>query len=218
MNDTARNKTLRLTVTAMLCALAFLAVAVCRIPVVMFLKYEPKDVVVTLGGFMFGPLVSLVISVVVSLIEMVTISETGFIGFIMNVISTCSFACVAALIYKKKKSTVGAAAGLAVGGLVMVAAMLLWNYLISPLYMGVSRAQVAAMLIPAFLPFNLIKAGLNCALTFVIYKPLAAGLGKAGLIQVHEDINKKTPAVFFVIAGAVVVVCVFAVLHFNDII
>ena len=37
--------------------------------------------------------------------------------------------------------------------------MLLWNYLITPIYMGMDREEIVVpMLIPVFLPFNLVKA------------------------------------------------------------
>ena len=41
---------------AMLSALAYLIMSLVRIPVVLFLKYEPKDVIITVGGFLMGPL------------------------------------------------------------------------------------------------------------------------------------------------------------------
>ena len=78
---------------AMLAAIAYMMVALIRIPVVLFLSYEPKDVAVTIGGFLMGPMAAFIISATVSLLEMVTISQTGPIGAIMNLISTCSFAC-----------------------------------------------------------------------------------------------------------------------------
>jgi len=46
---------------------------------------------------------SFCVSVIVSTIEMMTISETGILGCIMNILSSCSFAGVASAIYKKKK-------------------------------------------------------------------------------------------------------------------
>lgn len=173
----------KLVLLAMLAAVAFLLVAAIRIPVVLFLNYEPKDVVIAIGGFLLGPMASLVISFMVSLLEMVTISSTGPIGAVMNFLSTCSFACTAAVIYKRKRTLGGAVAGLAAGSVVMVGVMLLWNYLITPLYMtGTSRSDVAAMLIPIFLPFNALKAGFNTALTLLLYKPLVGALRKAGLV------------------------------------
>ena len=57
--------------------------------------------ILTIGGFLLGPLASAAMSVVVSFVEMFTVSDTGIIGFVMNVLSSCSFACTAAVIYKK---------------------------------------------------------------------------------------------------------------------
>ena len=92
---------------AMLAAIAYVIVALVRIPVVLFLKYEPKDVIITIGGFLMGPGAVLASSCVVALIEMFTISDTGIIGCIMNLLSTCSFAFTAALCYKRRH-TMGA--------------------------------------------------------------------------------------------------------------
>ena len=167
---------------AMLAAIAYVIVALVRIPVVLFLKYEPKDVIITIGGFLLGPLAAFVTSLVVSLVEMVSLSDTGPIGALMNLLSTCSFACTAAIFYKKRHTLSGAILGLLLGSVVMVAAMLLWNWLITPLYMGVDRSAVEGMLIPMFLPFNLLKAGLNSALVLVLYKPLVTALRKANLV------------------------------------
>ena len=72
--------TKELTTLAMLTAIAYALVATVRIPIVLFLKYEPKDMVITIGGFLMGPGAVLISSAVVALIEMFTISETGIIG------------------------------------------------------------------------------------------------------------------------------------------
>lgn len=173
-----------MTTMAMLAALAFLVMLVGRIPMVAaapFLKYDPKDVIIIIGGFIFGPFAAFMISLVVSIIEMLTVSETGPIGAIMNLLSTCSFACLASVIYKKKHSIKGAVVGLVSGIALMVVVMLAWNYLLTPIYMGYPREAVAAMLLPVFLPFNLIKGGLNAGITLLIYKPVVMTLRKAGL-------------------------------------
>ena len=51
-------KTRKIAMLGVLAALSYLSVVLINIPVVSvdFLKYEPKDVVIALGGFMFGPL------------------------------------------------------------------------------------------------------------------------------------------------------------------
>ena len=178
------SRTKNMTTMAMLAALAFLVMLVGRIPMVAaapFLKYDPKDVIIIIGGFIFGPFAAFMISLVVSIIEMLTVSETGPIGAIMNLLSTCSFACLASVIYKKKHSIKGAVVGLVSGIALMVVVMLAWNYLLTPIYMGYPREAVAAMLLPVFLPFNLIKGGLNAGITLLIYKPVVMTLRKAGL-------------------------------------
>ena len=175
------SKTKKLTTIAMMAALAYVVMMVCRIPVVLFLKYEPKDVIITIGGFLFGPLTSFIISAVVSVVEMITVSDTGIIGMIMNLISSCSFCCTAAFIYKKKHTLKGAVAGLAAGTVVVTAVMLLWNYLITPIYMGYPREAVAELLLPAFLPFNLLKGVLNSAITLLLYKPVVTALRREDL-------------------------------------
>lgn len=177
------NKTKKLTTIGMLCAIAYVAVAFGRIPIVLFLKYDPKDIVIAIGGLIFGPLTSLLVSFTVSLVEMFTISDTGILGFIMNVLSSGSFACTAAFIYKKRHKLSGAVIGLVSGWMLMVIVMLLWNYLITPIYMGVPREEVAELLIPAFLPFNLIKGGLNTAVTMLLYKPVVTALRRSHLLE-----------------------------------
>ena len=211
--------TKQIAMIGMLCALAFIVVALIRIPVVSFLKYEPKDVIVTMGGFMFGPLASFAISAVVSLVEMVTISDTGLIGCVMNLLSTCAFACTAAIIYKKKRTLSGAVIGLVSGVVGMTAIMLLWNYLITPLYMGYPRAAVAEMLLPVFLPFNLLKGGLNAGITLLVYKPVVTALRRAHLLDSSDDAApSQRNAGKTLIALLVIATCVLAVLALQGII
>lgn len=211
--------TQELTTLAMITAIAYALVASIRIPVVLFLKYEPKDVIIAIGGFIMGPMAVVISSVVVALLEMFTISETGIIGCIMNCLSTCSFACTAAMVYKRDHTMRGAITGLAVGAGFMTCVMLLWNYLITPLYMGVSRTDVAGLLIPAFLPFNLLKAGLNSSITLLLYKPLVVSLRKAGLLPASHGSGKggaRTGVLLF--AGLLLITCVLFVLVLRGII
>lgn len=198
---------------AMLAAVAYMIVALVRIPVVLFLKYEPKDVIITIGGFLLGPMASFIVSFLVSLLEMVTVSETGPIGALMNLLSTCAFSCVAAFIYKRKHTLGGAIAGLACGSVFMVGIMMLWNWLITPLYMGVERAAVEAMLLPAFLPFNALKAGLNSALVLLLYKPLATALRKTGLVSSSNSGSSKVG--IYLLGAGLLITCILLLLVFQ---
>lgn len=209
--------TKKLVTLAMIAGLSLLMVAVVRIPVVLFLKYEPKDVIITVGGFLFGPMAAAAVSLVVGVLEMVTVSDTGWIGAVMNVLSTCCFACTASLIYRKQRTLTGALIGLLAGSIAMIAAMLLWNWLITPLYMGVSRAAVETMLLPYFLPFNALKAGLNTALTMLLYKPLVTGIRKAGLLPPRTQVKTGSKLGFYLLAAVLLASGVLGVLAFRGI-
>jgi riboflavin transporter FmnP len=214
MNRTTK----KLTVCAMLAAVAYVVMAIGRIPVVLFLSYDPKDIIIAIGGFLYGPLSAIGISVVVSLLEMVTVSGTGFIGCVMNILSTCSFVCVASYLYRKKPTPMGAFLGLLAGCFAMTGVMLLWNYLVTPLYMGYPREAVAALLVPAFLPFNLLKGGLNTAGTFLLYRPLSGALQKAGLVPREENPSRRNFLGIALIAALLLVTCVLLVLAMQGVI
>ena len=213
----ANEKTRKLTLSAMFAAMAYLLMAIGRIPItsVDFLKYDPKDVILAIAGFVLGPLPALSITVVVALIEMLTVSTTGPIGLLMNILSSAAFVCPAALIYRRRHSQRGALIGLGTGVVCMVALMLLWNYFITPLYMGYPREAVAAMLPTVFLPFNLIKGLLNAAVTVLIYKPISRALKSAGLVSAGTTQVRPAHGTAIgtaLIAALVLVSCVFAAL------
>ena len=181
----------KMVVLAVLAALAYVVMVFIRIPVILFLKYEPKDVIITIAGFMYGPLASVLISLVVSSIEAVTVSDTGWIGAVMNFVSTCAFVLPATFIYKYKHNLAGAIFGLITGVISMIVVMLLWNYILTPLYMAnTTREQVAAMLPTVFLPFNALKGGINAALTMLLYKPVITALRATGLVPKPEEEHK----------------------------
>lgn len=213
-----QTNTRKLTLIAMFCALAYVVAAVGRVPVVLFLKYEPKDVIITLSGLIMGPATAMIVSVITSFVEMISVSDTGIIGCIMNIISSCSFACTASFIYKKKKTLAGAGIGLVTGCAVMVCLMLLWNYCITPLYMGYPREAVAELLIPAFLPFNLIKGGLNAALTYLLYKPVINALRKTQLLPETESKKGVVNVPLVVVSVVIIITCVLFILSMNGII
>jgi len=220
------SRTKKLTTLACLSAISYVMWAVGRIPVLsagpLILRYDPKDIVIAFVGFIFGPLSAFAVSVVVSFVQMITLSTTGPIGFIMNVISTCTFVCTAAYIYKKKKTLKSAVVGLVFGLLLMTATMMLWNYIVTPIWMGVPRAAVVALLLPLFLPFNLISGGLNATLTLLLYKPLTRALRGMGVVPERESdepaASKKLSLGVFLVSGLVFISLALMVMVFQGVI
>lgn len=85
--------------------------------------------------------------------------------------------------------------------------MLFWNYLIAPLYMGYSREAVAGLLLPAFLPFNLIKGCLNAAGTL---------LRRSALVSSTPDAGKRKVHIFVLLASlCAIILCIFSILYLN---
>ena len=197
-----------MAVVAMFTAVSFIAVLLAKVipNVAGFLSYEPKDAVIVIASFIFGPITGVIISLLVSFIEMLSISTTGIYGFLMNVVSTCAFVVPAAWIYKKDHSQKGAVLGLAAGVIFMAVVMVIWNYIITPFYMGVPRETVAGMLATVFLPFNLVKGGINAALTLLLYKPIVGALRKAGLVEPSHGEHKGRFSLGFTLFSIAVLV------------
>lgn len=211
--------TKKMILLAMFSAIAYVVMLVGRLPLipgVEFLKYDPKDIVLVISGFIFGPLSCFIVTAIVSLIEMLTASETGIIGLLMNILSSAAFACTAAFIYKKYHTLGGAIGGLIAGTISMTAIMIAWNYIVTPFYMGVPREQVAAMLIPTFLPFNLLKAIINTTITLIIYKPITKALRMARVIGRETKAQKSKLNIAEILVSAMILVtCILVVYYIN---
>ena len=149
------------------------------LPGAQFLEYDPADVPILIGTFAFGPVAGLLLTLVVSLVQGLTVSAgSGPWGILMHFVATGSMAAVAGLIYKKFHSFKGAIAALAFGALTMTVVMIPLNLLITPIYTGASVQIVAGMLLPAIIPFNAIKSVINCLITFIVYKHITRLMDK----------------------------------------
>ncbi len=144
------------------------------LPVAPFLEYEPADIVVLIGSFLYGPLEGLLLAVIVSVIQTLTVSSgAGWVGMVMHIISSGTLAISAGLVYKKLHTKKGALFALITGTVCMTAIMIPANLFFTVRFWGFPREQVIDLLLPAFIPFNLIKAGVNSAVVFLIYKPVS---------------------------------------------
>ncbi len=167
--------------TRKLCGMAVLAalavtlactVHIPYLPPASFLEYSPSDVPVLIASFMYGPVAGLVITVIVSVIQGLTVSlaNGGPIGILMNFVSTGVYVLTAGIIYKYKRNLKGAIIGLIAGIFVGTGVMIAWNLVMTPTFMGAPRSAVIALLPASILPFNLIKYTGNAGLTFILYK------------------------------------------------
>ena len=170
--------TKRIAVTALFCALSAIATLFLEFPIlpgVAWLKYDPSGIIALIAGFAFGPATGAIVSVIPYLVHLATAS--GVYGVIMAVLATFTLVMPAALIYKRNTTFKGAIIGMIVGAVVCIIACIVGNIIITPFYTGMPTEAVIGLVVPALLPFNLIKIGINCVVTALIYKPVIKALG-----------------------------------------
>ena len=148
------------------------------IVLVAFLEYDPADIPILVGAFAFGPVAGLILTVVTSLIQGLTVSSaSGLYGIIMHIIATSVLVLVSSIIYARHKTKAHAIMGLGAGTAAMVAVMVFANMWITPMFMGVTLEAVMGLM-PFIILFNVVKAGINSIVTFIVYKRISPFLHK----------------------------------------
>lgn len=220
MKSSTAQKTKNIAIIGLFTALAFVVSVVLPIKV-SFLTLDFKDAISTICGMFFGPVAGIVCAAIVPFIEF-TYSDTGVYGLIMNLISSLTFVGISTLIYKYKKTLVGAVLGLATASIATVAVMLLANLFITPYYMGVTQDAVIELIPKLILPFNLIKTVLNSSITMLFYKPVSRVLKRMGITKRSSETEGENTnnaqniggyrSVIVAIASAAVLIIAFLVL------
>ena len=187
-------RTRRLTVTAMLSAVAFLLMFLeFSLPMLIpsFVKLDVSDLPALLGSFALGPVYGVVIEVLKNLLHILLKGTTSAgIGELFNASMGSVFVLVAGLVYWKDHTRRGALIGSIGGAVAMALASLPMNYfLVYPFYatlfggmeniIGAYQAILPNVdglfqcLLIFNVPFTLVKGLLDVFLCFLIYKPLS---------------------------------------------
>ncbi len=94
---TGREKTVRLAKMGMLVAISVVLVYFIHFPIfpaVAFLEYDPADIPILIGTFAFGPVAGVLLTIVTSVVQGVTVSAaSGAYGIIMHIIATSVLWC-----------------------------------------------------------------------------------------------------------------------------
>ncbi len=162
----------QLVVMALMAAIAalFQFIQIPIFPAAPFLQYDPSLVPAMIVGFAYGPAAGIVVGVVAAIIHGLIMGE--WVGALMNICATVFFILPAALIYKKKHSFSGAVIGLIVGVVFACLGCFVSNLTIGMAWYG-SYDVILPLMLPAVLPFNLLKACLNSVITIVVYKAIS---------------------------------------------
>lgn len=199
--------TKKITTVGMLCAMAVVVNLLIRFPLVpsvSFLNYDPKDIVIVIGGFIYGPAICFLMSAIASVLE-IMFRGGNLLDVLMNMISTCTFAVTAAYIYKKNHTKKGAIIGLVAGIVACSISMYVWNYVVDPIYFKMPREAVVAML-PAILLFNVLKCGMNTGVSIFLYKPIVNVLRRTNLVEKGQ--HEKSTSRDMLILGIFIVVTI----------
>lgn len=141
-------------------------------PVAPFLEYDPADIPIFICTLVLGPIEGLVLTLIVCIIQGITISsQSGIIGIMMHFFATGSFVLIAGLVHNHKRTTKRLVIALLAGVLTWQVTMVLWNLVFTPIFLGTPFKEVVKLL-PIIIIFNLIKAGVNAGITMLVYKGL----------------------------------------------
>ena len=173
LENTNRWSTRQLVTMALMCAIAalFSFIQIPLLPAAPFLTYDPSLMPAMVCGFAFGPGAGFVVGAIAAVIHGLILGE--WVGSLMNICATLFFVVPAALIYKKKHTLKGAVLGLIVGIVCATVGAIITNLTIGVAFWYGSVDVIMPLLLPAVVPFNLIKTVLNSLLTLIVYKAIS---------------------------------------------
>jgi riboflavin transporter FmnP len=169
-------KTVKLAKMGMMLAIA----VVCSfvhfpvLPGVPFIQYELSDLPLLIACLAFGTIPGITLVVCCVLLDaLIAGAGGGPYGMIMQFIAIGTYVVVVGLVYHRNKTRRTALIGLLCGVLVMTAAMIPANLIVTPAFMGVPIDAVKALIVPAIIPVNLIKGAISAVAAFFIYKKIS---------------------------------------------
>jgi riboflavin transporter FmnP len=184
-----RTNIYRIAALGIFSALSIVLVYFIRFPIfpsVPFLEYEPGNVPIIICSYLFGPFYGLAMTVVVCVVQGLTVSaQSGWIGIVMHIFATGSLVLTSSglrIALRKRKQKAGVELTARNTGLIdvlsalagitaMTVSMTLWNMVFTPIFMGVTLNDVIPLL-PFVVLFNIIKATVNSAVALAVYRIL----------------------------------------------
>ena len=141
-------------------------------PFPAWLQYDPSEIPALIAAFALGPIAGISVEIVKGLlISVFRPGELGgYFGVFMNLLAGVTFTGVAGAYYLVEHTRTGAIRAMGLGIAAMTGVAILANILLTPIFFGLPRAQVIALVLPALLPFNLLKGVMSSVATYYVYK------------------------------------------------
>lgn len=140
-------------------------------PAASFLKLDIALVPAAVVGFAYGAGPGVLVGIVYAVAHAAI--DGNWVGAVMNIIVAIAFITPASALYQRNRTFKGAVAGMVISAVLLVVAAIVANLVIDPLFYGIPFDAVVALIVPAILPFNIIKAIVVSLLTGVVYKSIS---------------------------------------------
>jgi len=134
-----------------------------------YLLYAPGDIPLLLVGYAFGPLWGIVSVGIKAVLYSLIRGQGGLWGTLMHFIASSAYVVVFCLLARKKKQVAWLIIALVAGTLARALVMVPANLIVTPIYAKVPVEVVKGLLLPVFVPFNLIHSGINSFLFFGLF-------------------------------------------------
>ena len=157
-----------------------------------FMKMDLSELPIMIGGFVLGPIESVIIAILKVLVKFVLKPSTSmYTGELANLIGSVSYVLPASIIYNKFKTKRRAIYGMALGVVLASVICTISNKLfIFPMYMELygmtesSIIKICSAIMPfidnmnkvylySVLPFNVIKYLITTIITYFLYKKIS---------------------------------------------
>lgn len=159
-------------------------------------KMDFSEVPVLIASFMLGPVEGIITETLKILIKLIIKpTSTAFVGEFANLVVGITFVLPAAVIYKRKKSRMGALLGMTVGTFIMTVAGCIVNaFVLLPafayMFGNVTISEIVKLgtavnpaitnmftfVMLAVAPVNIVKGVLVSLVVYFIYKPVTKGI------------------------------------------
>ena len=151
--------------------IVMLAVGVQILPAAPFLRYEPSGVMILAATVLLGPVGGLFASLVNNMLFLMTGAGNVF-GVSANFINTSVYALTTGLIIRRVCTPRGHLAAYTAGTIAGTLVMIPANLVILSLQFGMTTETIMELMLPAILPFNILKGALNSLLFHLVGRSL----------------------------------------------
>lgn len=160
------------------------------IPYSTWLKWDPSGSVAVLAMLLYGPIIACFVAIIAWVPHIIA----DPVGASLNICATLTLMLIIYALYQKYSSRRGMIVSIAIAVIVTTVFLLLLNFAITPLVLGVPY-EVLLSMVPTLAIFNALKALVNTLLAFICYRRLAVdeqGAIRGFIVRGNEEKKRSS--------------------------